>query len=112
MKVIKAVDVIKGGVKVSSYAEKEWRKEYKANRTTKPDKGLLFAFPREDLDKAQGECGDSEYWEADAVVVGRVPHGHLTMYSDKWDNFWLEFNSNGGEYLLCSRITLRKRLSS
>jgi len=117
MEVIKVVGT-KGGKLVSTFAEGKWQKEYAEGLETKPDVGCLFAYSSSNMTEAKRNFGTTvewQYWLAEAEVVGRVRDTSLTVLSRRWTSFWgklkLRLEVQGAEYLLCSSITLLKRLT-
>ena len=116
MKVIKVVNKREGKL-ISTFAEGKWQKEYVEGVETKPDTGCLFAYSRKNMTEAQHNfrsTPNTQYWLADAEVVGKVKHYHIDVLYSLWDAFWgsfkLQLRNKGAEYLLCSSITLIKRL--
>ena len=117
MKVIKVVNKEDGKL-ISTFAESEWQKEYAEGIETKPDAGCLFAFSRRNMREARlsmGNCPSLQYWLAEAKVVGRMYGSDIIVTRNTWHAFWKEFKLRlrlrGTEYLLCSSITLVKRLA-
>lgn len=116
MEVIKAVDE-RNGKLVSTFACGEWLKEYAQGVETKPDVGYLFAYSSRNLKEARRDMGGSkptQYWLAEAEVVGKVWHCEIDMVEYHWRDFWkhlkLRLRNKGAQYLLCSSITLVRRL--
>lgn len=118
MRVIKAVYNEGHGRLVGTFARGKWQKEYAEGVETKPDVGYLFAFSSRNMGEARGSMGSgaaTQYWLAEAEVVGRISGFGLSMVDCRWQNFWkglkLRLRTKGAEYLLCSSITLIKRLA-
>ncbi len=118
MKVIK-VCAVKNNKLLSTFASGKWRKEYAIGVPTTPDVGFLFAFPdtkqgRRDARKDMGVI--NTHYLADAVVTGKmsapVALFQIGNGSRKWEGFWGSFiPGTGGEYVLCSSITLLERIT-
>ena len=57
----------------------------------------------------------SEYWLAEAKVVGKLGRHDFYIRNEQWRDFWkdykLRLRYKGAEYLLCSSITLIKRIA-
>lgn len=112
MEVIKAVDAIEGKL-VSTFARGKWQKEYAQGAETKPDVGYLFAYSKSNLKGAKKDmCRSSQFWLAEAEVVGRITRYDITIF--RWSSFWADFKlrlrDRGAEYLLCSSITLIRKI--
>lgn len=117
MKVIKAVANREGKL-VSTFARGEWQKEYAKGVETKPDIGYLFAYSSKNMRGARSSMGmwpGYQYWLAEAEVVGRISGYNIAMQSNWWRGFWadlkLQLRRKGAEYLLCSSITLIRKLT-
>lgn len=118
MEVIKAVDK-RNGKLVSTFACGKWLKEYAEGVETKPDVGYLFAYSSRNLRRAKVDMGlpglsTTQFWLAEAEVVGKVMLGDITTMGGRWCDFWKHFKPQlrrkGADYLLCSSITLTRRL--
>lgn len=114
MKVIKVVSEEHGRL-VSTFATEEWQKEYAERVETKPDVGYLFAFPSKNLKQARKEMSRSDqYWIAEAKVAGKVYSSDIDVLCFTWQSFWreckLRLRVPRASYLLCSSITLVRRL--
>ena len=115
MKVIKVVNK-RDGKLVSTFAADEWRKEYAKGVETKPNIGYLFAYSIKNMKGAKANFGGhgEQYWLAEAEVVGRVHGGSIAVEEATWLRFWggrrLQTRLPGATYLLCSSITLIKKL--
>lgn len=115
MKVIKVVEE-RNGKLISIFATGKWKKKYAEGVETKPDIGYLFAFPSTHLREARESCGgsDSQYWLAEAEVVGKIHFSNIGVVSYHWLRFWKGFNLQlripRAEFLLCSSITLIRKL--
>ena len=116
MQVIKVVNE-KGSKLVSTFATRAWEKEYAQGVETKPGTGYLFAYSRRDLKRARKDIGAGpfQYWLAEAKVVGRIKDLDIYLFTREWYSFWkgfkLRLRLEEAEYLLCSSITLIKRLT-
>ena len=77
----------------------------------------MFAFSSKDLQGAKSEfSGGVELWLAEAKVVGRVIRLGINVEKDRWKRFWKLFKlsqrqKQKAEYLLCSSITLIRKLA-
>lgn len=115
MQVIKVVYEI-GDKLVSTFAAGKWRKEYAKGVKTEPDVGYLFAYSSKNLQGARMTFGIGwQYWLAEAEVVGRICDNDIGVINERWLFFWEKFKLRlkvrGAEYLLCSSITLIRKLS-
>jgi len=116
MKVIKAVHMEHGKL-VSTFASNKWRKDYAKGVETTPDNGYLFAYPSKNLKQAKHDIGadtSAQFWLADATVVGRTKDTYISIFEEQWFYFWTNFKLcqrlPRADYLLCSSITLVKRI--
>ena len=116
MKVIKAVKVSDTKL-VSTFARDKWKKKYIQGVETTPDVGCLFAYSRRNIRQARKDMGinpNIQFWYAEAEVVGKVKDASIDVFSERWSDFWnmlkLRLQCKGAEYLLCSSITLTKKL--
>ena len=115
MKVIKVVRQEEDGRLVSTFAPGEWKTGYAKGVEAKPEIGYLFAYPREKLDRAMSDMpGSYQYWIAEAKIVGKISRSDFWMDKYRWVSFWdcikLRLRYKGAPYLLCSSITLTKRM--
>ena len=115
MKVIKVVYEREEKL-VSTFAGGKWRKEYGVGVETKPDTGYLFAYSTKNMKGAKANFDGSyaQFWLAEAEVVGRVSEYFIDVIEDAWQEFWIGYKLQArlprADYLLCSSITLIKRL--
>jgi len=115
MQVIKVV-VKKGNKLVSTFAEGEWETEYIEGVETTPVTGYLFAYSSEEIKRARAEIMSpiAQYWSANANVVGRIDDHDVDVLRSRWHDFWSGFvpEEKTGElnYVLCSSVTLVKRI--
>lgn len=112
MKVVKVVEEMDGKL-VSTFAAEEWQKQYAEGVETKPDVGCLFAFKTLKDARYDFCSGNFQFWSAEANVVGKI-HSAAIIVHGSWHSFWRTFKLRlrmpGAEYLLCSSITLIKRI--
>ena len=118
MQVIKVVKTVQGKEKlVSTFAKGVWQKEYAEGVETKPDTGFLFAYSKRNLARALKDRGriNTQYWLAEAEVVGKVKDNDISVLDIRWQSFWkglkLRLRNKGAEYLLCSSITLTSSIT-
>lgn len=114
--VIKLLSRQEDGRLVSYFARGEWRKEYSTEEWTKPDEGLLFAYPADTNLVLTAMLGlNDEVWLAEAVVV-KTDRLHLSVNLMSWSNWWGCFNNDPKTWYdsladrvsLCSAIRLVK----
>ena len=98
---------------VSAHTEGVWEKEYKEGVETISKVGYLFAYSSRNLKRAKKDFRFSyQFWLANAKVVGRMNDQDISNRYDEWRTFWKHFRLKPrGEYLLCSSITLIKRIA-
>jgi len=121
VRVIKAVEIQEDIKLTSTFAKGEWLCEYSKGVETKPTIGLLFAYPEGKLYIAKEENTGitlqitNPLWWAEAEVVGGINYNILKINVNTWKTFWENFKpqplSENTEYLLCSSITLIKKIS-
>ncbi len=116
MKVIKVVNE-RGNKLVSTFAGDEWQKEYAKGVETKPDTGYLFAYSIKNMKGARDNFKGSatQFWLAEAEVVGKLSDNDVCVIEVRWHMFWkgykLRRHLPRADYLLCSSITLIKKLA-
>ena len=116
MKVIKVVNE-RDNKLVSTFAQDQWMKEYGVGVETKPDTGYLFAYSTKNMKRARDNFKGSavQYWSAEANVVGRLSEYSIDVVEDAWQKFWIGYKLQArpprADYLLCSSITLIKKLN-
>ena len=115
MKVIKVVNE-RDGKLVSTFADGEWQKEYAKGMETKPDTGYLFAYSIKNMKEAKANFGNNgQCWLAEAEVVGKMRNNDIDVWDSTWLKFWerskLQIRLSRASYLLCSSITLIKKLN-
>ena len=107
--VIKVV-IEKDGRLISVFASGEWELEYAIDKTTKPKKGLIFAYAADKLSRVRSDCGGTgcRFFKAEAKVAGKVGPSDIDISHQLWDRWWQEFKveESKGDYLLCSELTL------